>query len=64
MAEDFIFKLRDKPKKKEKTSPKERLFIVIVFFITIILSLLFWLKTEVSYWWQNWEQPAIYHIER
>jgi len=49
--------------KKKKLGRKERLVIVAIFLLTIFLSLIFWLKAEVSHWYQDWQQPASYHIE-
>ncbi|MBU0619201.1 hypothetical protein KKD62_03115 [Patescibacteria group bacterium] len=65
MSKDFVFKLRkEKPDKRIKTSPRERLVIAVLFVFTVILSLFFWLKVELKYWWQNWRQPTTYHFER
>lgn len=61
--EQLDLNVPDKPKAKPRVTSKERWLIVAVFILTIILSLLFYLKAEVVYWYQNWQQPEIYHIE-
>lgn len=54
---------KKKKKSKKKITKKERLIIGLVFLLTIALSAVFWLKAEIVYWWQNWNQPEVYHIE-
>ena len=66
---NFLKKLKDtdnsgkKKKDKKKITRRERMLIGILFLLTVILSLIFYLKTEVVYWYKNWSQPEVYHIE-
>jgi beta-lactamase class A len=49
------------PHKKEKGS---RWGIIVLFLGTILLSSLFWLKTQVAGWWQRINQPSFYRINK
>jgi hypothetical protein len=46
--------------RKQKQSKKNgRWAIVIIFIITVILSLIFYLKTEIPNWWQRITSPVV-----
>jgi len=45
--------------KEKKASKKQRFFLIGFFLLTVILSLGFWLKTELSSWGKKLSQPLV-----
>ena len=57
-------KLKDKRKTFQKEKKKNRKVTFILFFGTVFISLVFWLRPKTTFLWQNLFKPTTYQIDK